>query len=105
MPRVFLPTMLRELTGGAAELEAAGATVRELLDELEARHPGLRARLCDGDRLRSNLAVAVNGEVEPLGLLARVQPDAEVHFVPAIAGGSGARRSAFVCPAGSRVIQ
>ena len=88
MPRVYLPTMLRELAGGAVELEAAGATVAELLADLEARHPGLRERLCDGDRLRSNLAVAVDGELEPLGLRARVASDAEVHFVPAIAGGS-----------------
>ena len=88
MPRVFLPTMLREIAGGASELEASGATVRALLDDLEQQHPGLKARLCDGDRLRSNLAVAVDGQVEPLGLLARVAPDAEVHFVPAISGGN-----------------
>lgn len=87
MPRVFLPSMLREAAGGSNELEASGSTVRALLDDLDQKHPGLKARLCDGDRLRSNLAVAIDGEVEPLGLLARVDPDAEVHFVPAISGG------------------
>ena len=87
MPRVILPTMLREAAGGSSELEAAGETVRALLDDLDEKHPGLKRRLCEGDRLRSNLAVAVNGELEPLGLLARVEPDAEVHFIPAISGG------------------
>jgi len=88
MPRVFLPSMLREAAGGDAEHEASGATVAELLDDLDGRFPGLRARLVDsaGD-LKGNLAVAVDGEVSPLGLLERVDPEAEVHFVPAISGG------------------
>ena len=92
MPRVFLPTMLREAAGGSSEIEAGGATVRAVLEDLDRRHPGLKARLCDGDRLRSNLAVAVNGELEPLGLLTKVDADAEIHFVPAISGGRSARR-------------
>lgn len=87
MPRVFLPSMLREVAGGSTEIEAAGATVRAVLDDLDRQHPGLKARLCDGDRLRSNLAVAVNGELEPLGVLAKVDSDSEIHFVPAISGG------------------
>ena len=91
MPRVFLPSMLRGAAGGSTEIEASGATVRAVLDDLDRQHPGLKARLCEGDRLRSNLAVAVNGELEPLGALAKVEPDAEIHFVPAISGGVGAR--------------
>lgn len=87
MPRVFLPSMLREAAGGSTEIEASGDTVRAVLDDLDRRHPGLRARLCEGDGLRSNLAVAINGELEPLGLLTKVEPDAEIHFVPAISGG------------------
>jgi molybdopterin synthase sulfur carrier subunit len=87
MPRVFLPSMLREAAGGSTEIEASGATVRAVLDDLDRQYPGLKARLCEGDRLRSNLAVAVNGELEPLGVLAKVDGDAEIHFVPAISGG------------------
>ena len=87
MPTVFLPTMLRSLAGGAGEIQADGATVGEIIQNLERQFPGLSARLTDGDRLRSNLAVAVDGEVAPLGLLARVESGSEVHFVPAISGG------------------
>ena len=83
--------MLREAAGGSTEIEASGGTVRAVLDDLDRRHPGLKARLCEGDRLRSNLAVAINGELEPLGVLARVDADAEIHFVPAISGGRSAR--------------
>lgn len=89
MATVFLPSMLRELTGGRTELKASGQTVAELLEDLDRRYPGLRARLVapDGESLKGNLAVAVGGEVSPLGLLERVDPEAEVHFVPAISGG------------------
>jgi sulfur-carrier protein len=87
MPEVHIPAMLRELTGGQSTVEAAGATVREIIEDLERRWPGIRDRLIEGGRLRSNLSVAVDGEVSPLGLRERVEPDGEVHFVAAIKGG------------------
>ncbi len=105
MPRVFLPSMLREAAGGSNELEASGSTVRALLEDLDQKHPGLKARLCEGDRLRSNLAVAVNGEVEPLGLLARVGAEDEVHIVPAISGGCSASRRFSNCRPTDCMIQ
>jgi hypothetical protein len=79
--------MLRELTGGRSTVEAAGVTVRELIEDLERRWPGIRDRLTDGGRLRPNLAVAIDGEVCPLGLREPVEPSSEVHFVAAIKGG------------------
>ena len=87
MPEVHIPAMLRELTGGRSTVEAAGATVREVIEDLERRWPGIRDRLTDGDRLRPNLSVAVDGEVSPLGLREAVEPASEVHFVAAIKGG------------------
>ena len=71
-------------------MEVEGSTVRQIIDNLEQAWPGLRERLVAGDRLRSNISVAVDGEVSPLGLLERVSPSSEVHFVAAISGGSGA---------------
>jgi len=87
VPEVHIPAILRELTGDRSTVEAAGATVREVIEDLERRWPGIRDRLTDGDRLRSNLAVAIDGEVSPLGLREAVEPSSEVHFVAAIKGG------------------
>jgi molybdopterin synthase sulfur carrier subunit len=87
MPEVHIPSMLRELTGGRSTVEAAGATVREVIEDLERQWPGIRDRLTDGARLRPNLSVAVDGEVSPLGLREAVEPSSEVHFVAAIRGG------------------
>lgn len=87
MPTVFIPTMLQEITGGLKRVEAAGQTVGEVIESLDAAHPGIKARLVDKGALRSNLAVAVDGEVSVMGLLEDVSEGAEVHFVPAISGG------------------
>ncbi|MBI3861658.1 MAG: MoaD/ThiS family protein [Planctomycetia bacterium] len=87
MPRVFIPPLLRDTTGGVEEIEVDGATVRQIIAALETRYPGIRDRLCAGDQLRPGLAVAVNGSVSTLGLLQKVASGAEVHFLPAIGGG------------------
>ena len=87
MSEVHIPAMLRELTGGRSPVEAAGATVREVIEDLDRRWPGIRDRLMEGGRLRPNLSVAVDGEVSPLGLRETVAPASEIHFVAAIKGG------------------
>lgn len=87
MPRVFIPPQLRSLTASESVVSLNGETVRQLVDELEARYPGIRARLCEGDRLRPELSVAVDSRISPLGLLTRVSGESEVHFLPAVSGG------------------
>ncbi len=87
MPTVYVPTLLQSSTGGQSRVEVTGATVRQIVDSLERTFPGIRTKLVDGDRLRPNLSVAVDGEVSPLGLLEPVPAGAEVHFVTAIQGG------------------
>jgi len=68
------------------DTRARGAsTVREVVNNLD---PALRAALLDGTKLKPNLAVAVDGAVAPMGLLERVEPGSEIHFVAAISGGS-----------------
>ena len=89
MATVFVPSMLRPLADGRETVEVSGATVGELVGNLAAAYPALAGRLLDGDRLRSNISVAIDGEVSTLGLLDPVGSDAEVHFIPAIAGGRG----------------
>ena len=88
MAIVYIPTLLQALTGGRASVEVDGATVREVIDNLDRAWPGLGERLKDESRLRPNISVAVDGEVSPLGLLEKVGPASEVHFVAAIKGGS-----------------
>ena len=92
MPKVFVPALLRDLSGGAEEIDVEGSTVREVIDALESRCPGVRVRLCVSDEsgalgLRPGLTVAVNGTVNSMGLRAKTAADSEVHFLPGIGGG------------------
>ncbi|MCW5980075.1 MAG: MoaD/ThiS family protein [Bryobacteraceae bacterium] len=89
MAVVFIPTLLRDLTGGRDAVEVQGANARQVIEELERACPGIRARLLDGERLRPNIRIAVDGRIAPLGLVERVSPASEVHFVVGIAGGLG----------------
>jgi molybdopterin synthase sulfur carrier subunit len=87
MPIVYIPAAMRALTGGESKVTVGGETLREVLDRLDEAHPGLKTRLVDGERLAAGLAVFVDGAVPAGGLRARVGPDAEIYFAPAIAGG------------------
>ena len=87
MPTVFVPPLMRTLTNGAEQVEVPGTTVRQVLDALDALHPGVKARLCLGDELLPGMAVAVDGNLSSRGLRQKVQPASEVHFLPAIGGG------------------
>jgi molybdopterin synthase sulfur carrier subunit len=84
---VYIPALLQPLTGGRPQVEVEGATVREVIDNVDRAWPGVRERLLDVGRLRPNISVAVDGEVSPMGLIEKVGPDSEVHFVAAIKGG------------------
>jgi len=64
-----------------------GKTVREVIDNLDKQFPGIKDRLCENDRIRPNFAVAVNSEIITVGLRKQVEPDSEVHFLPAVSGG------------------
>ena len=90
MPKVRIPTQLRTLSGGAAEVDVEGSTVGEVLKALDAAHPGLRERLFDdGGELRRFVNVFVGDEdVRFLqGLETPVEPGQTVSIVPAVAGG------------------
>jgi molybdopterin synthase sulfur carrier subunit len=90
MIKVRIPTPLRPLTRGQGEVEAKGTNISELLDNLNASHPGLKDRLCDDKgELRRFVNVYVNEEdIRFLKGKDTVLKDGdEVSFVPAIAGG------------------
>ena len=72
MARVFIPFSLQELTGGLRELEVPGSNVGDIVEQLERRYPGVREQLIEGNHLRLNITVAVDGEISPMGLLEEV---------------------------------
>ena len=78
---------MHKLTSGEGNITLPGTTVREVIDNLESRHPGMKERLCEGDRLKPGIAVYINGLLSRGSLLERVDVDAEIHFLPAIGGG------------------
>ena len=87
MATVFIPTMLQPLTGGVKQLDFDAANLRQVIEKLEQSFPGIKDKLVEDDRIRPNLAVAVDGEDARMGLLEKVTETSEVHFVPAIGGG------------------
>ncbi|MDQ1699433.1 MAG: sulfur-carrier protein [Frankiaceae bacterium] len=88
---VRVPTILRSYTGGASEVSVDGAaTLIELLDKLDANHPGIRARVLDDDgKLRRFVNLYVGDEdVRFAGGLQTPTPDGSmVSIIPAVAGG------------------
>jgi molybdopterin synthase sulfur carrier subunit len=87
MATLFVPTQLRESTGGLAEIQATGATLRDLLRDAAERHPRFVDRVLRDGEITPGLAVAIDGAMTNRGLLAVVKPDSEVHFLPAIGAG------------------
>jgi molybdopterin synthase sulfur carrier subunit len=90
MPTVRIPTPLRKLTGELEVVEAAGATIAEVLHSLEQAFPGLNERICDeSGNVRRFVNVFVNDEdIRFLEEAATpVKPTDEISIVPAIAGG------------------
>lgn len=87
MATVWVPGLLRDMTGGLDRVEVPGETVGEIIDALDAKYPGMKARLVEDDRLRPAVAVAVDGEISSLKLRKKLRADSQVHFLPAISGG------------------
>ena len=87
---VRVPTILRTYTGGASEVTADGATLAEVLDDLDRSYPGIKARVVDeSGALRRFVNVYVgNDDVRFLDDLATATPDGtQVSVIPAVAGG------------------
>jgi sulfur-carrier protein len=84
---VHLPRSLIALFPGAPpRLEAAGATVAQVLDDLDRQVPGMRNRLLDaGPAIRAHINIYVSAE--RAGLDTPVPAGADVHIIPAVSGG------------------
>jgi molybdopterin synthase sulfur carrier subunit len=86
---VRIPTILRSYTGGEKAVEASGATLADVLVDLDSRHAGLRERIVDEKGLRRFVNVYVNDEdVRFMGGLETSLSDGDtVTVLPAVAGG------------------
>jgi molybdopterin converting factor small subunit len=84
--KVLIPGPLRSYTK-AREVEAAGATLAELLAALDRRYPGIRFRMIDEqDMMRPHVRFFVNGE-QVLDLARPLRPSDALFIVQALSGG------------------
>ncbi|MBE3604090.1 MoaD/ThiS family protein [bacterium] len=88
--KVRVPTPLRRFTGGVDEVVADGDSIKNVIEDLERRHPGIRERLLDDSgELRRFVNVYLNGDdIRFLNQLnSKVKDGDDISIVPAIAGG------------------
>jgi len=87
---VRIPTQLRELSGGNAEITTEGGSLATVLDDLDANFAGIKGRVLDeAGQLRRFVNVYVgNDDVRFLDNLATPTPDGtQISVIPAVAGG------------------
>ena len=89
MPKVQIPTPMREQAGGQSEVQVTGATVRAALADLVAKHPGLGPKLFDNGKVRPYVNVFVDDEdIRYLDEMNTAVADGQtVALIPAVAGG------------------
>ena len=84
---VWIPAVHRDLTDNTETVKLEGTTIGDLIDQLDERYPGIKGRLCDGDKVRPHIAVAINGVIAHRGARQRLTEPSEIHFIPAMSGG------------------
>ena len=89
MPSIRIPSSLRSLTGGAADVEVAATTVGDALAALDRRHPGISAKVLANGAVKPFIRIFVGpDDIGGLaGLETALTERDEVAIVPAIAGG------------------
>lgn len=87
--KVQIPAPMRQHTDGQTLVQATGTNVKEVLDDLGARFPGITARLFDNGQLRRFVNVYLNDEdIRYLDSLQTAVKDGdELAIIPAVAGG------------------
>ena len=84
---VLIPSSLRSYTGQKNEVEANGATLADVLSDLDRRYPGFRFRIItEQDTIRAHIRIFVNEE-QAQGLSAALRPDDQIHIICALSGG------------------
>ena len=88
---VYIPTPFRHLVGNRANVKAHGATISDVIQDLDSQFPGFRAQVVDGSGLRApHINIYVNQvEIENLqGEATKLNSGDEVAVIPALAGGA-----------------
>lgn len=86
---VRIPTPLRSHTGGKDAVDAEGATIKDVIDNLEKAHPGIKEKLVDDKGVRRFVNIFVGDEDIRFmdGIDTKVKDGDEISIIPAIAGG------------------
>ena len=87
---VRIPTILRTFTSGAGEVSAEGATLRDVLDNLDTSFPGIRDRILDEQGVLRRFVNVYVGDDDVRfigGLDAEIADGARISIIPAVAGG------------------
>ena len=89
MATIYIPSLMRDLTGGREIIQIEGADMRQIIANLEATYPGFRKRLLEEgtQRIKPNIAVMIDGRNARRILIDKVNEQSEIHFLPAISGG------------------
>ena len=87
MPEVWMSPRMQRISGGREQVRVEGATIRQVVNNLEKEFPGIKEEICTDDDINPGIAVIIDGETANLGMLERVKEDSEIHFLPAIGGG------------------
>ncbi|MGY2060547.1 MoaD/ThiS family protein [Nocardia gipuzkoensis] len=87
---VSIPTIMRTLTGGEKRVQASGATLAAVIDDLENNYGGLKERLLSDGKLNRYVNIYVDDEDVRFagGLAAEVPENGTVTILPAVAGGA-----------------
>ena len=105
---VRIPTILRTYTGGEKAVPGEGATLNEVIDDLEGNHPGIKDRLIEAKDGKADLRRFVNVYVNDEdvrftgGLETKLDDGDQVVVLPAVAGGSGTAVDPAAAVAGPR---
>ena len=88
MPLVHIPSNLQKHTLGQNKICIPGSSLKSVIDNLDSLHPGIKAGLLFGDRIKPNISIVVDGEIKRSGLMSNVSNKSEIHFIPRISGGA-----------------
>lgn len=87
MAMVWIPSMMRDITGGEDRMQIRGYTVAAVIDALEKAYPGFKERVLVQGRLAPGIMVTVDGKRALRGLEQPLDQQSEIRFIPIMGGG------------------